>query len=46
MRKFKRFRGRYLRAMEWLQRVFRHQPDLFAHWKLVAFTARRTVGAG
>ena len=46
MQKFKRFRGRYLRAMEWLQRVFRHQPALFAHWKLVAFTARRTVGAG
>jgi RNA-directed DNA polymerase len=46
MRKFKRFRGKYLRAVEWLQRVFRHQPDLFAHWKLVAFTARRTVGAG
>jgi RNA-directed DNA polymerase len=46
MQKFKRFRGRYLRAMEWLQRVFRHQPALFVHWKLVAFTARRTVGAG
>jgi len=46
MRKFKRFRGKYLRAVEWLRRVFRHQPDLFAHWKLVAFTARRTVGAG
>ena len=46
MQKFKRFRGKYLRAVEWLQRVFRHQPDLFAHWKLVAFTVRRTVGAG
>ena len=22
------------------------QPDLFGHWKLVVFTARRTVGAG
>ena len=46
MQKFKRFRGRYLRAMEWLQRGYRHQPDLFAHWQLVAFTARRAVGAG
>ena len=46
MQKFKRFRARYLRAMEWLQRVFRHQPTLFAHWKLVAFTGGRTVGAG
>ena len=46
MQKFKRFRGKYLRAMEWLQRMYRRQPALLAHWELVAFTARRTVGAG
>jgi RNA-directed DNA polymerase len=46
MQKFRRFRGRYARAMDWLQKVYQHQPDLFAHWKLIAFTASRTVGAG
>ncbi len=46
MQKFKRFRGKYLRAMEWLQRMYRRQPALLSHWELVAFTARRTVGAG
>jgi hypothetical protein len=46
MQKFKRFRGKYARAMDWLQKVYQHQPDLFAHWRLVAFTASRTVGAG
>jgi len=44
--KFKRFRKRYLRAMEWLQRIYRRDPQLFAHWQLVAFTNGRTVGAG
>ena len=46
MHKFKRFRGKYAKAMAWLQKVYQYQPDLFAHWKLVAFTAGRTVGAG
>jgi len=46
MQKFKRFRGKYAKAMEWLQKVYRHQPGLFAHWQLIAFTASRTVGAG
>jgi hypothetical protein len=46
MQKFKRFRGKYAKAMAWLQKVYQHQPDLFAHWQLVAFTASRTVGAG
>ena len=46
MHKFKRFRKRYLRAMDWLQRVYRRQPKLFAHWRLVASTASRPVGAG
>jgi len=44
--KFKRFRKRYLRAMEWLQRIYRRDPKLFAHWQLVAFSAGRPVGAG
>ena len=44
--KFKRFRKRYLRAMEWLQRIYRRNPKLFAHWQLVAFTDGRPVGAG
>ena len=44
--KFKRFRKRYLRAMEWLQRICRRDPKLFAHWQLVAFANGRTVGAG
>jgi RNA-directed DNA polymerase len=46
MHKFKRFRGKYAKAMAWLQKVYQYQPGLFAHWKLVAFTAGRTVGAG
>ncbi len=46
MRKFKRFKGKYAKAMAWLQKVYLYAPDLFAHWKLVAFTSRRTVGAG
>jgi hypothetical protein len=24
--------------MAWLQKVYLHQPGLFAHWQLVAFT--------
>jgi RNA-directed DNA polymerase len=46
MHKFKRFRKRYLRAMEWLQRIYRRNPKLFAHWQLVAFANGRPVGAG
>jgi RNA-directed DNA polymerase len=46
MHKFKRFRGKYAKAMAWLQKVYQHQPRLFAHWQLVAFTSGRTVGAG
>jgi RNA-directed DNA polymerase len=45
MHKFKRFRGKYATAMAWLQKAY-HQPGLFAHWQLVAFTSGRTVGAG
>jgi RNA-directed DNA polymerase len=46
MHKFKRLRGKYLRAMQWLRKVHQHQPDLFAHWQLAAATSGRTVGAG
>ena len=45
MHKFKRFRRKYARAMDWLQQVYQQQPDLFAHWQLVAFTAGRPAGA-
>ena len=31
-RKYKRLRGRYLRAWDWLRRVRARQPHLFAHW--------------
>jgi RNA-directed DNA polymerase len=46
MHKFKRFRGKYAKAMAWLQKVYQYQPRLFAHWQLIAFTAGRAVGAG
>ena len=32
MQKFKRFRRRFLKATAWLQKVYLHQPALFAHW--------------
>jgi len=38
MHKFKRFRGKYAKAMAWLQKVYQYKPGLFAHWKLIAFT--------
>jgi hypothetical protein len=41
MHKFKRFRGKYAKAMTWLQKVYQYQPGLFAHWQLVAFTTGR-----
>jgi len=31
-RKYKRLRGRYLQAWDWLRRVKARQPRLFAHW--------------
>jgi RNA-directed DNA polymerase len=43
MHKFKRYRRRYTKAMTWLQKVYQHQPSLFAHWQLVAFTPGRTA---
>jgi len=38
-RKYKRLRGHYLRAWEWLRRLKARQPRLFAHW-----TPEVTVG--
>ena len=34
-RKFKRFRQRPKQARDWLKRVIRESPELFAHWSLV-----------
>jgi hypothetical protein len=35
MHKFKRFRGKYAKAMAWLQKVYQHQPRLFAQlWRV------------
>lgn len=38
MHKFKRFRRKFSRALDWLRKVCRHQPGLFAHWKLIPLT--------
>ena len=46
MQKFKRLRGRYARAFDWLVRVHHYQPDLFAHWQLAPPLRGRPVGAG
>jgi len=46
MHKFTRFRGKYAKVMAWLRKIYQYKPGLFAHWQLVAFTARRAVGAG
>ncbi len=45
MQKYKRLRGRLLKAWAWLDAVRQHQPTLFAHWHLIARTQRRSVGA-
>lgn len=31
-RKYKRYRGHEGRAWDWLRRIARVQPELFAHW--------------
>jgi RNA-directed DNA polymerase len=46
MRKYKRLRGHYLRAMEWLADVARRAPVLFAHWRVGVRPDSWTVGAG
>jgi RNA-directed DNA polymerase len=35
MRKYKRFKGHRRRAEQWLGRIARRQPMLFAHWQLL-----------
>ena len=34
-RKFKRFKGHRRRAAQWLSRIARKEPNLFAHWKVL-----------
>jgi len=34
-RKFKRFKGHRRRAAQWLRRIARKEPNLFAHWKVL-----------
>jgi len=38
MHKFRRFRGKYAKAMAWLQKVYQYKLGLSAHWQLIAFT--------
>ena len=35
LRKYKRLRGRNRRACQWVRRISKHQPWLFAHWQLL-----------
>lgn len=46
MRKYKRLRRHYVRAVRWLMGVYRRSPDLFAHWRAGARPDGWTVGAG
>ena len=39
MRKFKRLRNRFSKAMQWLHGIRHRQPDLFAHWKFLGAMA-------
>ena len=41
MAKYKRLRRHRRRAEQWLRRVARRQPGLFAHWRLVHAGAER-----
>ncbi len=41
MRKYKRFRGHRRKAAQWLGRIARREPDLFAHWRLLYASAER-----
>ena len=45
MQKFKRLRGQPTKAWRWLDAARQRQPQLFAHWHLLASTQRRTAGA-
>ncbi len=44
MRKYKRLKGRRMRAWAFLEGVFTRQPELFAHWRILKANDR-TVGA-
>ena len=44
-RKFKSLRRHRRRSQQWLERIARRQPDLFAHWRLLQGRGR-TMGAG
>lgn len=46
MRKYKRLRGHYRRAVAWLVGVSRRQPRLFAHWRVGVLPDGWAVGAG
>ena len=46
MRKYKRLRRHYSRAVGWLVGVYRQSPDLFAHWRAGAIPDGWSVGAG
>ncbi|HVM12920.1 MAG TPA: group II intron reverse transcriptase/maturase [Egibacteraceae bacterium] len=46
MQKFKRLRDRPNKAWAWLRAVREREPNLFAHWHLIARTDGRFVGAG
>jgi RNA-directed DNA polymerase len=45
MQKFKRLRGRPIRAWAWFRAVRQREPTLFAHWQLLPGTGGRPVGA-
>ena len=44
-RKFKPLKRHRRRSQQWLERIARRQPDLFAHWRLLQGRGR-TMGAG
>jgi hypothetical protein len=46
MQKFKRFRGEFARAMEWLQQVYLHQPELFRPLAADRVHRKQDCGAG
>jgi group II intron reverse transcriptase/maturase len=41
MRKYKRFRGRFGKAVSWLRGIREKQPALFSHWRLMGAAAGR-----
>ena len=41
IRKYKRLKGHKRNAADWLRRIARRQPTLFAHWQLLQSTAGR-----